>query len=117
MKSVVETSNVCEYDLSSFAQHLEALVTEFGNRFSQFSTLEPVTVFKQTGREENLLQCNFVNHAIYVKSHEIGEKPVSELCSLFFSVIFLKLNIKNIKNFFCARVCVCVRMCVCVCDS
>ncbi|PNF25375.1 hypothetical protein B7P43_G10913, partial [Cryptotermes secundus] len=45
MKSVVETLNGCEYDLPSFAQHLEALVTEFGNRFSQFSTLEPVTMF------------------------------------------------------------------------
>ncbi|PNF28636.1 hypothetical protein B7P43_G08706 [Cryptotermes secundus] len=45
MKSVVETLNGCEYDLPSFAQHLEALVTEFGNRFSPFSTLEPVTMF------------------------------------------------------------------------
>jgi hypothetical protein len=33
----VETLNVCEYDLPSFAQHLEALVTEFGNRFSHFT--------------------------------------------------------------------------------
>jgi hypothetical protein len=45
MTPVVETLNGCEYDLPSFAQHLEALVTEFGNRFSQFSALEPVTMF------------------------------------------------------------------------
>ncbi|PNF15078.1 hypothetical protein B7P43_G16511, partial [Cryptotermes secundus] len=45
MKSVVENLNSCEYDLPSFAQHLEALVTEFGNRLSHFTSSEPGTIF------------------------------------------------------------------------
>ena len=45
LKSIVEDLNAGERDLSPFAQHVETLVTEFGNRFSQFSTLEPVIMF------------------------------------------------------------------------
>ena len=42
LKTNVETVNGGECDLPSLVQHLKTLVTESGNRFIQFSTLEPV---------------------------------------------------------------------------
>ena len=45
LKSMAEKVNGGNRDFSSFAKHLETLGSEFGNRFSQFSLLEPVIMF------------------------------------------------------------------------
>jgi hypothetical protein len=45
LKSIVESISGGVCDLPRFVKHLETLTVEFGNRFSQFSTLEPMIMF------------------------------------------------------------------------